>query len=656
MTRRLASLPLLAVSLSLLNVAWAQSGPQTAPATQAPTIKANTRIVIIDVGVTDSQGNAIKDLKASDFTLKESGAAQTIAHFEAHTALSAADAAKLPPMPKLEPNTFTNYSPTPAGGALNVLLLDSLNTPMKDQSYVRAEMLKYLKSQRPGTRMAIFGLTTKLVLLQGFTSDPELLRTVIASGKNGPKASALMDNAMSGDQPGGDSAMNTLIDSLGNDPSMATVAANLQQFDAQMQSYQLQMRIQYTLDAMNNLARYLSGLPGRKNLIWFSGSFPINIMPDGDLPNPFAAAADFADEFHATSTLLAKSQVAVYPIDARGLMTSPMLDAANSGANIAKANPKAMMKDQQTFFNNTAAEHATMQQMAEDTGGKAFVNTNDLAASVQKAVDAGANFYTLTYTPTNKDWKGDYRKVQVQLAKSGYTLTYRRGYFADDDTPKGKAGQTGAPLMPGGRSGGVGMGGAADQYVPPLPNPMDPKRAAMRAAMQFGGPDPTEILFKAAINPATGEPEKEVAKGNRADPKLNGPFERYVVFVAALPQDFTLAPTEAGKHRLAVEVVANVYNANGELLNSTTTRATGDIDDAQYTSMMRNGIQFRQEISAPIKEQSFLRVGIHDLTSDRVGAIEVPVATLSKLKPLPPPPAAPATPTAKPPTLGPPQE
>jgi hypothetical protein len=446
--------------------------------------------------------------------------------------------------------------------------------------------------------------------------------------------------------------MDTLIDSLGNDPSMAMVAANMQQFEAETKSYQLQLRIQYTLDAMNNLARYLSGLPGRKNLIWFSGSFPINIMPDGDLLNPFAIAADFADEFHATSTLLAKSQVAVYPIDARGLMTSPMMDASNSGANIAKANPKAMMKDQQTFFNNTADEHHTMQQMADDTGGKAFVNTNDLASAVQKAVDAGANFYTLTYSPTNRDWTGEYRKVQVQLAKSGYTLTYRKGYFADDDTPKMKAGTDDAPLMLGGArpqgGGGGGRGGP-----PPATNPMDPKKSAMRAALQFGGPDPTEILFKAAINPATGEPEQTVAKGNRPDPKLNGPFERYVIYVAALPTDFWMATTEAGKRRLGVEVVTNVYNGNGDLLNSMAMRVTGDIDDAQYKSMLRDGVQFRQEISAPIKESTFIRVGIRDLATDRVGAIEVPVATVAKLKPLPAPAAARETPAAKPPTPGP---
>jgi hypothetical protein len=248
--------------------------------------------------------------------------------------------------------------------------------------------------------------------------------------------------------------------------------------------------------------------------------------------------------------------------------------------------------------------------------------------------------------------------VQVQLAKAGYTLTYRHGYYADDDTPKKKKDEpeSGSPMMiGGGRRGGGGMGGPGGDAAP-ASNPMDPKRAAMRAAMQFGGPDPTEILFKTAINPVTGQPEKEVAKGNIANPKLSGPYERYVIYIAALASDFTFTPIDGGKRRLAVEFVTNVYNANGEVMNIARVRAARDVDNDQYNAILRGGLQFRQEISAPVKGQTFLRIGLHDLASDRVGAVEIPVATLAKLPPMPA--AAGAAVTAEPdrkqPTLAPP--
>jgi hypothetical protein len=81
----------------------------------------------------------------------------------------------------------------------------------------------------------------------------------------------------------------------------------------------------------------------------------------------------------------------------------------------------------------------------------------------------------------------------------------------------------------------------------------------------------------------------------------------------------------------------------------------GDVDDAKYNAMQRSGLQFRQEISVPVKGQTFVRIGLRDLVTDRVGAIEVPVSSLVKLKPLGGA-AAPDTsaPAAKPPTLGPP--
>ena len=647
-------LSLLSASLLMVHAALGQTAPATQP---TPTLKASSRIVVIDVGVADNGGNAIKGLKASDFVLKENGQAQTIQQFEVHTA----DQLTQPEMPKLDPNVFTNYTPTPSNGALTVLLLDSLNTPMKDQSYVHTEILKYLKTQAPGTRMAIFGLNGQLILLQGFSSDPAILKAAIENGKNGPKASRMMDNAVTGDAGAG-SAMQSVMDSLANDPDAATAVANMQMFDAEMKTSQMQLRVQMTLDGLNNLARYLSGLPGKKNLIWFSGSFPLNILPDATLSNPFTAMADFANEFHETTSLLAKAQVAVYPVDARGLMTGQMLDASDTGEKYTAKNPKQMLADQQKSFNDTASEHSTMDEMATDTGGKAFVNTNGIADAIKKVTAAGSNYYTLVYSPVNKDWQGEFRKVQVQMAKAGYVLSYRRGYYADDPDAgvkkKDAKADDGAPLMlgggrgmGGGRGGGASAGGGGSTNPA---NPLDPDKAAMRAAMQFGGPGPTQILFKAAINPATGVPEKEVAKGNRMSPKASGPFERFVVYIAAVPADFNISTTPEGKHRLAAEFVTRVYDGNGDTLNEATVRAVRDLDDQQYAALERSGLQFRQEISVPVKGTSFLRIGLHDLKTDHVGAFEIPASTAAKQKPLGAVTAAPAN--AKPATVPPPAQ
>ena len=133
---------------------------QTAPAAAAPatTIRTSSDLVIVDVVASDSQQKPVHQLTAADFTVLEDGKPQTVKSFEEH---ATGTPAPLPPLPKLDPGIFTNYSVAPANGALNILLLDKLNTPMDAQSVVRDQVLKYLKEVPPGTRIAIFSLTTE---------------------------------------------------------------------------------------------------------------------------------------------------------------------------------------------------------------------------------------------------------------------------------------------------------------------------------------------------------------------------------------------------------------------------------------------------------------------------------------------------------------
>jgi VWFA-related protein len=222
----------------------ALSAGQSPAAEPASTIQANTNLVVVDVVVTDAKHNPVHDLTEADFKVFENGQAQAIKTFEEHHTWEAA--APLPQVSKLSPGTFTNFTNAPASGALDILLLDALNTPMAAQSDVRNQMLKYLKETRPGTRMAIFGLTSRLILLQGFTSDPELLRDVLNGKKGLPKASIAIADQVNGDNPGADDPALEMAqeaaDSMGNNPNAAQVAAGIQQFEAETQSFLLQTR------------------------------------------------------------------------------------------------------------------------------------------------------------------------------------------------------------------------------------------------------------------------------------------------------------------------------------------------------------------------------------------------------------------------------
>src|SRR5215475_2411745 len=176
-------------------VLFAQSPQQDSKSSAPVTLRANTQLVIVDVAVTDAHRKPVHNLKASDFIVLEDNVSQNIKAFEEHAyAQQSAVSVQQPPLP---PGVFTNFSPVPPKGTLNVLLLDTLNTPLKDQAYVRNQIKQYLKNAPSGTRIAIFGLATHLYLLQGFTSDPEVLRAAV-DRKGTSKSSPLLHDPVGG--------------------------------------------------------------------------------------------------------------------------------------------------------------------------------------------------------------------------------------------------------------------------------------------------------------------------------------------------------------------------------------------------------------------------------------------------------------------------
>jgi len=635
------------LGLLLVLPVCAQTPSQTpAPATPPPgstVLQAGTQLVVVDVVVEDKNGNPVHGLKAEDFSLTEGKVPQTVRHFEEHSTLNPPPAG--PALPRMPAGTYTDYTPVAPNGTLNVLLLDALNTPMKDQGFVRNQLQEYVRHADPGTRIAIFGLATDLILLQGFTSDPDTLKNVV-DHKLIPRASHLLDDPVSGDavdQP------SDLLDTSA--PGMAELAANMQQFEAEMAAAQVRMRAQYTLDAFNSLAHYLAAFPGRKNLIWFSGSFPLNILPDASLNDPFAVMQLDEQEFRETTNLLTKAQVAVYPVDARGLMTLPALSASNSGANYAR-NPKAFGAAVQQFGNSQVAEHATMNDMAEQTGGQAFYNTNGLAQAVAKAVREGSNYYTLTYTPTNRKHDGGYREIRVTLKTPqapNLQLAYRHGYYDEDPAATLKKPNTHDTATTTDTASSSVRSGAA--YA--------------RAAMTRGAPTPEDVLFKVRVLPASKAPETTVAKDNELDPlaPAKGPFHRFDVDYAVLSNGLTAALQPDGTRTAEIAFLIDVYDRNGRLLNTVARGFKLTLKPDLYQSFLQSPLDCHLEISVPDRAETYLRIGVQDVLANRFGVVEVPTGDVARLAPpayaaapapstspaSTPAPSKPSTPTATPP-------
>ena len=573
------------------NAAAPQQSSQAAqPSSSAPTLQVYSRETVVDVTVTDAKGQPIHDLKDSDFTVKEDGKPQTLRSFR-EIRENTLPPARTPP--KLPPNIYTNLQPTPTTSAVNILLLDGLNTLPGDQVNMRQESLKYLKSMPKGTRVAVLGLTSSLHILQGFTSDPAILIAVVDSKKNRALPSPFIDNDSADIL---DTQANAQTE-LGNDDT----AAMVQQFENDMVTVQQDTRNRMTLEALNQIAAYVAGIKGRKNLIWFTDGMPLNMFPTGGVDD-LEGMTDYAKDLRKTTDLLTAAEVAVYPVDARKLFSNPANGAdqhldvitKNTGARVATKEMAAQQKK--------GGQLLSMEAVAEATGGAAYYNTNDLKTAVAKAIANGANYYSVSYIPPDFKFDGKYHSIDVEVDRPGVHLAYRKGYNADDI-----------------------LHNAVTPELTLATTAPEPYGNNMAASMGRGVPTSSQLLFTVGVAP-TVEPVKpaDVAVLGTLDPKLKDkPLVRYDVEYSLPSRQITFTENPDGTRRCSLEFDVAAYDVFGKRISGLSqTISPRPITAEQYQQTIKAPLRFIQQVDLPAGE-TFLRVGILDAVSDKVGTLEI---------------------------------
>ena len=316
--------------------------PQQPPPAGVATLHTGTKLVVVDVVVRDKSGHPIHGLTRNDFRLAEAGKPQTVSSFEEYAA------PPMPPtppqMPALPPGLFTNFTPVSGKGPLNVLLIDGANTPLADQSYLRQQLLDYVQHVPPGTRIAIFGLADHLYMLQGFTSDPRQLQAILGAVKSG-RTSVLQANSATDTRNLADALADPSAGTARAGAGSALMSGDVQTFLEQIGVSQTTTRIQQTIEAFDTLGHWLVNFPGRKNLIWFSGAFPLGVDPTVSIQNNNDITGEDSDEFRAMTNLLTRAQVSVYPVDPRGRAG----DSATGGGARISTRGRPTLKPTPTF-------------------------------------------------------------------------------------------------------------------------------------------------------------------------------------------------------------------------------------------------------------------------------------------------------------------
>ncbi len=521
----------------------------------------NVRRVPVDVVVLDKQGNVVRGLKKKDFILKEDGKVQNVVSFDW---MDGSITSFTPPrLPSLPANTFMNVPTAPERGPLYILYLDLVNMAVDDQMTFRQELMKFVDEAPPGTRMALIVNAKGLHMLQGFTTDHALLREAILRKGPGPH---IPDVFIFGENYGA------------NDVGGA-------------------------LSNLTFMAEYLEGIPGRKNLLWLSTDFPIPVAPvlavgtsgtarAGAAPQMYSVGAQGGPQIldltelesgnmKATYSALMRAQIALYPIDVSGV----------TGA---------------------IDKYGLMDMIAAGTGGHAYYSDNRPHFLLDKAVEHGESYYTLSYAPSNAKFDGSERQIQIQLAKRGdYKLTYRRGYYAvsDDDVQREhKKEALQARFM------------AAKTTD------------TLYANIEHGAPMLHDLLFTVHLS-ADGAPRMATAeqmvaledspeyfKTHKKHPQKPLPpvkLQKYVIDYGVIDPQLKAAVAHNQKPA-PLEFAAAAYDDDGKLMNSMLNQGfpagNGGKPEALFHAT--------QELDVP-PGAAFIRLAVRDTMTNRTGTLEV---------------------------------
>ncbi len=260
---------------------------------------------------------------------------------------------------------------------LSVIVLDALNTGWADQIYGRDAVSQMLEKLPPGRdRIAIFALGDDLHLLHDFSTDTASLRAAV--------------DHYDGEQP-----FFGVDQSRSSNPSSAEISSEAvlhpKKSDDPSAGFAQELRLSRTLDALQAIARIMRDAQGEKNLLWVTAGFP-----------PPAAHLGIEGAMRE----LAAAKLMLYPVDARGVLAS-----VQANVNVG-----------------------SMQELAEQTGGRAYYNDNDTAVLVRAALDDSREGYVLTYAPRDYRQDGSAHQVRLKTSRKGVELRYRPGYFADAST------------------------------------------------------------------------------------------------------------------------------------------------------------------------------------------------------------------------------
>lgn len=415
-------------SLLLIFLCALSNFSQTATPTPKPpadddVVKISTTLIQVDVTVTDRDGKVVKDLKPEDFEIYENGKKQEVTNFSfvstdsatKQTLVKSRDKEKplipLPPVP-IKPEQVRRTI---------ALVVDDLGLSFESVYQVRRALRKFVDEQmQPNDLVAVVRTGSGMGALQQFTTDKRQLYAAIENvkwnslGRAGISAFAPLEaTPLEREQSGGADV---------SDEDVAAEQKSIKDFD----SFREDIFAVGTLGAINFIVKGLSDLPGRKSIMLFSDGFAI-CPPD----NPDRCER-IKDSVRKLTDLSNRAAVAIYSFDARGLQTTGLTAADNTGG----VAPERVQSIDSTRSAQLFETQEGLAYLAKETGGRSFFNNNDINKGLDKALEDQKGYYLLGYQPDADTFDPKTRrfnKLQIKVARKDTNVRYRSGFFGVSD-------------------------------------------------------------------------------------------------------------------------------------------------------------------------------------------------------------------------------
>ncbi|MGH9473059.1 MAG: VWA domain-containing protein [Terriglobales bacterium] len=399
------------LAIALAAVVAAMAAGAQAPARQSSQpkpyeISVTSALVVVNVTVRDRHGALVQGLTKDDFRITEDGKPQTISTFDFEHVISTPPAAPQPPAVETAsaprpPSLPAPQTRLPAPEAardrrLIVLFFDLTSMQPDDVDHAVAAARRYVARQMaPADLVAVVSLGTSLQVNLDFTADRALLDRVLGS-LNGPVGE--------GFEAG----------STGSAEGTADTGGSFNPDDTEYNIFDTDRE----LAALESLGQMLGGIRQRKSLIYFSAGLTRTGIENQSV-------------LRAATDSLVKNNVAVYPLDIRGLQALPAGGEAQS-ASLRGVSAFSGAATRNALASNFGSQE-TLTTLAGDTGGQAFLDSNDFSRVFTRVQQDTEAYYVLGYHSTDRRQDGRFRRIKVQCLRPGVKLDYRAGYFASKD-------------------------------------------------------------------------------------------------------------------------------------------------------------------------------------------------------------------------------